>query len=78
MFETADMETRGQILSAIASLVDAGEVRTTLTERFSPRTSSARTRRLRHYRTRQDRHRGLAVMRFTLTQRPPPVARCTN
>jgi NADPH:quinone reductase-like Zn-dependent oxidoreductase len=50
MFETADMETQGQILSAIASLVDAGEVRTTLTERFSPstpRTSSARTRRLR-------------------------------
>lgn len=36
MFETADMETQGQILSAIASLVDAGEVRTTLTERFSP------------------------------------------
>ena len=36
MFETADMETQGQILSAIASLVDAGDVRTTLTERFSP------------------------------------------
>lgn len=36
MFETADMETQGQILSAIASLVDVGEVRTTLTERFSP------------------------------------------
>lgn len=36
MFETADMETQGQILSAIASLVDAGEVRTTLTERLSP------------------------------------------
>jgi NADPH:quinone reductase-like Zn-dependent oxidoreductase len=36
MFETADMEAQGQILSAIANLVDAGEVRTTLTERFSP------------------------------------------
>lgn len=36
MFETADMETQGQILSAIAELLDAGEVRTTLTERLSP------------------------------------------
>ncbi len=36
MFETADMEEQGQLLSSVASLVDAGKVRTTLTERLSP------------------------------------------
>ena len=36
MFETADIEEQGQLLSAIADLADAGEMRTTLTERLSP------------------------------------------
>lgn len=36
MFETSDMAEQGKLLSAIAKLVDAGEVRTTLTERLTP------------------------------------------
>lgn len=36
MFETADMEAQHAILSEVSRLVDAGEIRTTLTETYGP------------------------------------------
>ncbi|MDJ0387200.1 zinc-binding alcohol dehydrogenase family protein [Roseomonas sp. E05] len=36
IFETADMEEQGKLLNRLAGLVDAGRIRTTLTERMSP------------------------------------------
>ncbi len=36
LFETADMAEQGDLLDEIADLVDAGRLRTTLTERLSP------------------------------------------
>jgi NADPH2:quinone reductase len=36
IFETADMAEQGKLLNAVAELVDAGRLRTTLTERLSP------------------------------------------
>ena len=40
MFQTADMAEQGKILDRIAQLVDAGIIRTTLTERLSPISAS--------------------------------------
>jgi len=36
IFETPDMEEQGKLLTEVAALVDAGRIRTTLTERISP------------------------------------------
>jgi NADPH2:quinone reductase len=36
LFQTPDMDEQGRILDAVATLVDAGRIRTTLTERLSP------------------------------------------
>lgn len=36
MFETADMAEQGKLLEEVARLVDAGRLRSTLTERFAP------------------------------------------
>ena len=36
MFETADMGEQGRLLDEVSRLVDAGELKTTLTERLSP------------------------------------------
>ncbi|OYZ75154.1 MAG: Zn-dependent oxidoreductase, partial [Rhizobiales bacterium 24-66-13] len=36
MFETADMEAQHAILNEVSGLVDAGEIRTTLTETYGP------------------------------------------
>lgn len=36
MFGTADMGAQGELLNEVARLVDAGKVRTTLTERMAP------------------------------------------
>ncbi|GAB0116539.1 zinc-binding alcohol dehydrogenase family protein [Acidisoma sp. 7E03] len=45
MFQTADMAAQGEILDAVAGLVEAGAVRTTLTDRLSP-ISAANLRRV--------------------------------
>jgi NADPH:quinone reductase-like Zn-dependent oxidoreductase len=36
LFQTADMEEQGKLLSKVAGLVDQGMIRTTMTERLSP------------------------------------------
>jgi zinc-binding alcohol dehydrogenase family protein len=36
LFDTADMSEQGRLLAEVSRLVDAGQVRTTLTERLSP------------------------------------------
>lgn len=36
IFETADMDAQGRLLNEVAALVDAGRLRTTLSERLSP------------------------------------------
>ncbi|OYX73534.1 MAG: Zn-dependent oxidoreductase [Rhizobiales bacterium 32-66-11] len=40
MFETADMEAQHTILNEVSGLVDAGEIRTTLTETYGPMTAA--------------------------------------
>jgi len=36
LFQTADMEEQGKLLTKVAGLVDQGAIRTTMTKRFSP------------------------------------------
>lgn len=60
LFDTPDIAVQGQILDEVARLVDAGTIRTTLSERLSP--INASTLRTAHAAIEQGRTRGKIVI----------------